>query len=175
MGESCTRFPAAVKARLTSRYRYVHGRMQLASRDRMLIRNFTLFEFAVWYGLDRRTVRKMLRNSQLHGLRTPAGWRIPDPGPPLVERMRQQYLALEDAPFIRGVEAAELMGISSRRVRKLAEEGQLPCRMRAGRRLYALADILAVLDRRTQGRQRQPGSYARPWVMDWARKVAEKG
>ena len=142
----------------------------------MLVRIFTLPEFAAWYQLDKRTVRKMLRTGQVHGVQTPAGrWRIPDVGSVLLERMRQRYLALEDAAFIRGVEAAELLGISSRRVRKMAEEGTLPCKMRAGRRLYALGDILAVLDRRKCKAKRGSGSYVRPEVLKWAKQqVAEK-
>lgn len=79
-------------------------------------------------------------------------------------------MALADIPYIRGVEVAELLGVSTRRVRRMAEVGLMPCRVKNGRRVYSLADIVAVANRRKQGRKRQPGSYVRPWVLDWARK-----
>lgn len=136
----------------------------------MLTRVLTVPEFAAFYQLDRRTVRKMLALGQLAGIRTPAGWRIPDPGALLLARLRQQQAALCDVPFIRGVEVAELLNVSSRRVRRMAEDGVLPCRVSRGRRLYALSDIIAVINGRSQPRSRQSGSYARPWLLAWARK-----
>jgi hypothetical protein len=103
----------------------------------LLTRIFTLTEFAVWYRLDRRTVLRMLNKGQLAGIRTPAGWRIPDPGPQLLERLRQQQqAALVDIRFVRGVEAAALLGVSDRWIRRLAADGTLPYAVQDNRRVY---------------------------------------
>ncbi len=138
----------------------------------MLVPVHNLWQFCAVYHLGRASVRRMLKTGQLQGIRTGAGWRIPDPGPVLVERVRQQCLALEDVPFVRGSEVAQLMGITPRRVRQLAEAGILPCRMRSHRRVYALADVIAVIKRRQE--IREPGTYIRSWVLEWAKeRVAE--
>lgn len=110
----------------------------------------------------------MLLQGQLAGIRTPAGWRVFDPGPTLLDRLRQQSMALEDTALLRGCEVAQLLRVSTRWVRKMAEAGKLPFRSRHGRRVYALADVLSVRDRPHE--KRQPGSYVRPSVVAWARK-----
>jgi len=138
----------------------------------VLVRILNMQEFCIWYGLGRTAIRKMLKTGQLQGIRTPAGWRIPDPGPVLLERMRQQAVALEQAPFIRGVEVAELVGLTPRWVRRMAEQGLLPSTRQGKRRLYKLADVLDLMDqRRKKVPRRGSGTYIRPEVIRWASQV----
>src|SRR5215469_12611804 len=115
----------------------------------MVSRVLTLAEFSAFYQMDRRTVRKMLAAGQLAGVKTLAGWRIPDVGFELLQRARQQQLPLPDIAYITGIEAAQLVGVTPRWIRLLAERGELPCQIKNGRRLYALRDIDAVARRRT--------------------------
>jgi hypothetical protein len=68
-------------------------------------------EFGAVYHLGAPAVRKMLRNGQLVGIQTPGGWRVCDPGPRLFQMLRDQAVALESVPFIRGTEAALILGL----------------------------------------------------------------
>ena len=140
----------------------------------MLTRVLTLLEFCAWYKFDRRTVVELIASGDLPGAKIQGRWRIPDIGPVLVERARQQRSALETVPLLRGVETAQLLQVSARRVRAMAAEGKLPFTVRSGRRLYALTDILAAIKQKKSRNRRENGSYARPNVLAWAKmKLAE--
>ena len=140
----------------------------------MPIRVFTFAEFAVWYKLSDYSARKLLRSGAVPALKTPSGWRIPDPGPTLVEMTRQQAALLAETPFIRGCEVADLMNVSERRVRRLAELGRLQCQMRGSRRVYSLASVEACMARRHTGGRSRSHSDIRPSVRAWAAESLAK-
>jgi len=138
-----------------------------------MARILTMLQFRAVYQLGERSVRRLLHSGELAGIRTGAGWRIVDPGPELLQLMRMQATELAGVPFIRACEVAELMGVSERRVRRLAEVGKLQYRMKGARRLYALASIEAYMARR-HGCRKQTHKDVRPWVRHWAREMLAK-
>jgi hypothetical protein len=142
---------------------------KLARMERIL----TMLEFEALYKVGRASVRKMLKNGQLEGIRTPSGWRICDPGPALFRILRNRAAELERVPFIRGSEVALLLGISPRRVRQVAENGTIACYYYGRNRVYALFDVLDLVASRERGK-RGSGKYARTAVLLWAAKrIAE--
>ena len=137
-------------------------------------RILSMLQFCVWYGLGRKTIRNMLRAGDLQGIRTPVGWRIVDPSRELFEILRRRAIEIDQACFLRGIEVAELLGMSTRRVRRLAEDGRLRFRMIGKRRAYPLASVVGFIAQRERGAKRGTGSYSRPTVMAWARKRLER-
>ncbi len=134
-------------------------------------RVLTMLQFRARYGLSPATVRAMLRNGKLQGLNTAGGhWRIVDPGPELLEKLRRKAVEIEQVCLIRGVEVAALLGVSTRYVRILAERGILGHTLSGSRRLYPLAEVLKILTARERRTKKGTGSYARPTVLAWAKK-----
>ena len=133
-------------------------------RERIL----SMLQFEAVYGVGRNSVRKMLKDGRLHGIRTPAGWRIADPGPTLFERVRRMSNELREICILRGVEVAELLGVSTRRVRQMAEKGVLRYETRGKKRLFRLASVLEIIKEREKGKKRGTGSYIRPAIITWA-------
>lgn len=127
-------------------------------------------QFEVWYGLGRPTIRRMLLSGDLEGIKTTAGWRIVDPSPLLFQRLVDRATGIERACFLQAVEVAALLGMSSRRLRRLAEEGKIHFEWHGKRRLYPLAEVRRLLSEREQGRKRGSGSYVRLQVISWAKK-----
>jgi hypothetical protein len=87
--------------------------------------------------------------------------------------MRQQTQELAAVPFIRGTEACQLMGISGRRLRQLAEDGRVDFKLHGTRRVYALQTLLDHMGRRGRSRGQRDG-YRRPFVMEWARELIDR-
>ena len=134
-----------------------------------------MLQFRALYQLGEKTVRRMLQSGQLMPVKTPGGhWRIFDPGSDIVELTRRQAAELAATPFIRGCEVADLMGISERRVRRLAEQGKLRYQMRGSRRVYALAEIEDYMAQRHGGYRKARHSDVRPRVRRWAADTLAK-
>lgn len=127
-----------------------------------------MLQFQVVYQIGEKAVRRLLYSGELAGIRTGAGWRIVDPGPELLDLMRMQAAELASVPFIRGGEAADLMNVSDRRVRRLGELGTLQYEMRGSRRVYSLESIAAYMAQRHSGHRKQSHTDVRPWVRRWA-------
>jgi len=131
-------------------------------------------QFRAVYQLGEKSIRKMLYSGELMGMRTPAGWRIVDPGPALLELMQQEAQKLATVPFIRGNEASELLEISDRRLRQLAESGEIEYKLSGVRRVYALQSLIELMSRRSERGRAQEGGCSRPWVKRWAREAIAK-
>jgi len=141
---------------------------------RAMARILTARQFRAAYQLSDRVARRMCQRGEIPAFKAGARWRVVDVGEHMVQLARRQAAALETTPFLRGVEAAQLMGISDRRLRQLAEAGNVEFKLHGTRRLYALQSLLDYMARSGQNRA-QRGGYARPYVMEWARQlVAQK-
>jgi hypothetical protein len=135
-----------------------------------MARILTFLQFQALYQLGEKSARKLLYSGDIAGIRTGAGWRIVDPGPELLQLMRMEAADLAEIPFIRGVEAATLLNISSRRLRQLAERGQIKYRLHGARRIYSLQSLLDYIAWRGRVRSQSEG-YIRPQVMVWAKSM----
>lgn len=138
-----------------------------------MARILTSRQFQAVYQVGERLARQMCKRGVVPAIKTPAGWRIVDPGPALLELVRQQAQELVAVPFIRGVEACQLAGISDRRLRQLAETGEIEFKLSGKRRLYALRSLLCYMSRRGLSHDQRNG-YCRPWVVAWAKELIER-
>jgi excisionase family DNA binding protein len=122
-------------------------------------------QFAVTFGLSRRTVYEMVRRGQLTTIRLGRQLRIAEPttvyGPPAPP---------EDLRMLLSCEVAGLLGVQPQSVRKLARRHRIGYRMISGRRLYSLSDVRRVLAARALGRRRlRPGQSVHEGMVNWAR------
>jgi hypothetical protein len=138
-----------------------------------MARILTSRQFQAVYQVGERLARQMCRRGVVPAIKTPAGWRIVDPGPVLLELARRQAQELVAVPFIIGVEASQLAGISDRRLRQLAEAGEIDFKLSGKRRQYALQSLLNYMARRGRSRDQRNG-YCRPWVVAWAKELIER-
>jgi hypothetical protein len=138
-----------------------------------MARILTTRQFQALYQIGEKAARRLLYSGEIAGIKTGAGWRILDPGPVLLEMVRRQSQELAAVPFIRGLEASQLTGISDRRLRQLAEAGEIEFKLSGKRRVYALQSLLDFMARRGQNRDKHDG-YRRPYVMAWARDLVER-
>ena len=130
-----------------------------------------MLQFRVLYQIGEKTARRMLQSGDILGFKTPGGsWRIPDPGPTVVEIMQRKTMPLLEAPFIRGVEARSFLAITDRRLRQLAERGEIAYELHGQRRVYRLRSLLDYMARRGRKPVQRDG-YVRPQVMAWARRM----
>lgn len=113
----------------------------------MTTRLITPREFAVRYGLHYVTVLRWIKEGRIDYNKVGRQRYVVDPG--AMERITAAPNVVKDAydmPFLRGTELAEILGISTRRVRQLVEAGHLPCRMISGRkRRYSVRDLKTII------------------------------
>jgi hypothetical protein len=86
---------------------------------------------------------------------------------------RRQTQEIASIQFFRGVEASRLAGISDRRLRKLAEAGEIEFKLSGRRRLYALQSLLNTCPGVTEVVDQRDG-YRWDSVMQWAKELIER-
>jgi hypothetical protein len=138
-----------------------------------MARILTTLQFRALYQLSERVARRMCREGDIPAIKAGGRWRVVDVGEHMVQLARRQAASLEAMPFLRGVEAAALLRVSSRRLRKLAEDDRIDYDQCGGRRVYSLESVLQYAAHRDQKHARR-GSYIRPAVMAWAQSLLAK-
>lgn len=122
------------------------------------------------YGLNNRTLSRMLRRGDLLGFKTPQGWRIKDPG--LKIRRSPERWSGDDVHILRGIEVAEILGVIPRAVRHMAEVGRLDYGIRPGKgkirqkRAYSINDVRKMI----KERMKMKGPGTRGAMVKWARE-----
>jgi len=103
-------------------------------------------EFAVRYGCSYKAVISWMKNGKLGFTQVGRRKYIVDPGDVVkVTGAPNAVKDVDQVPLLRGKELAEILGISSRRVRQLVELGHLSCRVVLGRRRYSVNDLRKIL------------------------------
>lgn len=87
-------------------------------------------QFAAKYGMTRRAAKECIEGQRknLYCIQTPAGLRILDPQPTLLAR-----------------EVAALLGTTKRRVKLLADKGEIPYRVHGNKRFFPLSEVRRLL------------------------------
>jgi hypothetical protein len=150
----------------------------LFGTDPIPARVLTMFEFEAIYDTTSNTIRRMIERKQLQAFRVGKRWFIVDPGPTAVQMARDQAVSLDSVAFIRPSEVAQVLHLSSRRVRQLTANGTLEARWTGSKHVYALADVLKFGLRRERlaraSKGHGEGPYIRREVIAWAsRRLAE--
>jgi hypothetical protein len=155
-------------SRAVLRFFLLHGKATF-----MAPRILTLTQFQIVYQIGQKTALRMCQQGEIPAFKAGGRWRIVDIGAHLVELAQRQGSSLEATPFLRGVETAALLRVSSRRLRKLAEDNRIDHDRRSGRRVYSLESVLQYAAQRDRKHARR-GSYIRPAVMAWAQSLLAK-
>jgi hypothetical protein len=132
------------------------------------IRWLSMLETAVRLGVGWKSVKGMLTRGQLEGVKTPAGWRVLYPSGPLAAGIARTMQAPDDIYLLRGVEAAGLLGISSRGLRKMADEGRIKSRWVGKRRFYSVQAVRDALARRHNGNKLPSPRRKSLIIVTWA-------
>jgi hypothetical protein len=139
----------------------------------MAPRILTLAQFQIVYQIGQKTALRMCQRGDVPAFKAGGRWRVADAGAYLVELARRRAASLETTAFLRGVETAALLRVSSRRLRKLAQDDEIDYDLRGGRRVYSLESVLQYATRRDHKHARR-GSNIRPAVMAWAESLLAK-
>jgi hypothetical protein len=146
---------------------------------------YTVKQFALLYGLSTCTVHDRIKSGQLQAVRRPGHegmrtgwWYVVDPGwLPAVNYDTAKHgkeFFVDDVYILKGEEVALLLGISTRRVRKMVEIGQLKCSYIASDkkiRRYCIRDVRTAMGVRMKmkDRDKRPTRKAvRDGVVGWA-------
>jgi hypothetical protein len=130
-------------------------------------------EFALTYGVCQWTVREWVKRGKIRSRRV-AGMPLMVLDPELLENVQPAPLELNDQdkiPLLRGNEVARMLGISTRRVRQLAETGKLNCRVLFRSRRYSVSDIRKIIAYRAARENLPNGTTETPSLK--ARQVRE--
>jgi predicted site-specific integrase-resolvase len=148
-------------------------------------RFISIKEFAFLMGVHPKTVYHWVRDGKVKAIKREKNLFVEEPEDLSAISSAPNEIKEEDRiPLVRGKEVAELLGISDRRLRQLAECGKIGCRKIFGARRYSVQDIRdfiaykAVRDRLPNGDRTVPKSTAkekRENVMRWVmNRLAEK-
>jgi hypothetical protein len=147
----------------------------------------TLREFCTIYRTDKRTVKRRVRAGQLEGVWKPTqvGNKMPrlfivDPGwqrAILAHNIKQgKDFAVDDVYILRGYHVAQILGVTPRAVRYMAQDGRLgwaKAGMRGNHhRRYSIADVRRLIAMREKGsyqKRRPTRKEMDAAVLKWAR------
>ena len=137
-------------------------------------RFYTLPDFCLIFGLGRRTVKKHIKEGNLKGFRLPNGrWRIREPDLQAIPTSNTKPRRPADEIFLlKSAEVADLVGVTPRAIRLMAQEGRIDFEWIAGSRRYSLQSVRQVIASRIGGKRGRRNQ--RKAVVDWAKQKLAK-
>lgn len=122
----------------------------------------TVPEFARKYSFDQDTVRRFVANGLLRATREDGIFYVEEPSP----EVPVGHTPADAVPRLTGIMVAEILGVSSARVRQLYGEGRLRCHFTlGGQRRYSVEDVFRYISSKRGDRPMR----ARDRIVDWAR------
>lgn len=131
-------------------------------------RVFSAAEVCALLDISRRKLNRMIREGSVIVVSGTKPLRILDPRWTTLAGLT--YASIDDAPVFRSAEVAVMLQLSARRVRQMADKGEIPFTWIGKHRRYSLTAIRQVQDDRERGLQGRRSSGVRPWLVEWGQQ-----
>lgn len=128
-------------------------------------------QYALRYGLHRRTVLKWIRQGRVRSVRRGKDYLVLDPGILEVANPLARIITEKDvAPIFRGTEVAEMLGITPRALRLYSQGGRIGYTTKGGKRRYSIRDVREIIALRTMNATRASRSQVRKSIVEWGKE-----
>ena len=136
-------------------------------------RFYSLPDFCLIFGFDRRTVKKYIKQGDLKGFRLPGGqWRIREPEWQTAPNTKQRRPA-DEIFLLKSAEVADLVEVTPRAIRLMAQEGRIDFEWIGGTRRFSLQSVRQAIALRIGGKRGRRRNQ-RKAIVAWARQKLAK-
>src|SRR5271156_2687130 len=135
----------------------------------------TTTEYALKYGLSRRTPWKWAREGKVQSFRKGKRHMVLDPE--VMEKANPSSMLITDEdlmPYFRGGDVARLLGIAERTVHRYASMGKIGHKKIGNHRYYSVKDMRELRAIFALNKENPTGKEKRAVMLEWGRKRLEQ-